>query len=114
MTMKKMVIFLLTFFPVAGSFCQKKIIVAMDGSGDYRTVQAALDAVPEVNNKTVTIHIKKGIYKEVVVVDARKSFITLIGEDPKNTILTFDNHAGTKLPNGDTLNTCTSASFFIY
>ncbi|MBK9571081.1 MAG: pectin esterase [Chitinophagaceae bacterium] len=112
--MKKMVIFLLTFFPVAGSFCQKKIIVAQDGSGDYRTVQAALDAVPEGNNKTVTIHIKKGIYKEVVVVDARKSFITLIGEDPKNTILTFDNHAGTRLPNGDTLNTWTCASFFVY
>ena len=96
------------------SFSQKKIVVAKDGSGNYKTVQAALDAVPEGNDKPFTIYIKKGVYKEVVVVDARKSFITLIGEDKEKTILSFDNHAGTKLPNGDTLNTWTCASFFVY
>ena len=93
---------------------QQKWTVALDGSGDFRSVQAALDAVPEGNSKQVTIRIKKGIYREVIVVDARKSFITLVGEDKSNTILTFNNHAGTKLPNGDTLNTWTCASFFIY
>ena len=97
------------------SFAQaKKIIVAKDGSGNYTTVQAALDAVKPGNTKPVSIFIKKGLYKEVIIVDARKNFITLIGEDKENTILTFDNHAGTKLPNGDTLNTWTCASFFIY
>ena len=102
---------------VAGlsAFCQKKkITVAQDGSGDYKTVQAALDAVPEGNEKRVTIFVKKGIYKEVVVVDARKNFISLVGEDKDNTILTYNNHAGTKQPDGDTLNTWTCASFFIY
>jgi pectinesterase len=96
------------------STAQQRITVAKDGSGQYNSVQAALDAVPEGNAKTITIYIKKGIYKEVVVVDARKSFITLIGEDKEKTILTFDNHAGTRLPNGDTLNTWTCSSFFIY
>ncbi|MCX8020357.1 MAG: pectinesterase family protein [Chitinophagaceae bacterium] len=97
--------------PVSG---QKQIIVAKDGSGHYRSVQAALDAVPPGNTKPVTIYVKKGIYKEVVIVDARKNFITLKGEDKFETILTFDNHAGKKLPNGDTLNTWTCASFFVY
>jgi len=91
-----------------------KITVAQDGSGDHKTVQAALDAVPPGNDKPVTIFIKKGIYKEVVIVDARKNFITLKGEDKDKTILTYDNHAGTKLPNGDTLNTWTCASVFVY
>lgn len=93
---------------------QKRITVAQDGSGNYLTVQAALDAVPEGNNKPVIILVKKGVYKERVVVDARKSFITLLGENKDNTTITFDNHAGTKLPNGDTINTWTSASVFVY
>src|SRR5688572_9838693 len=86
---------------------QKKIIVTKDGTGNYTTVQAALDAVPEGNEHKVTIYIKNGVYKEVIVVDARKNFISLEGEDKLKTILTYDNHAGTKLPNGDTLNTWT-------
>jgi len=93
---------------------QQTLIVAKDGSGQFTSVQAALNAVPGSNTQPVTIYIKKGTYKEVVVVDATKSNITLIGEDKHQTILTYDNHAGTRLPNGDTLNTWTCASFFVY
>lgn len=93
---------------------QKKIMVAKDGSGNYKTIQAALDAAPSNNKKPTTIYIKKGIYKEVITVDATKKFISLVGEDKNNTIITFNNHAGTKLPNGDTVNTWTSATTFIY
>ncbi len=90
------------------------ITVAKEGRGDHTTVQAALDAIPSNNKKPVTIHIRKGIYKEVITVDATKRNITFKGEDAATTILTFDNHAGAKLPNGDTLNTWTCASTFIY
>jgi pectinesterase len=38
--------------------------VAQDGSGDYRTVQAAFNAVPQNNKKPITIRVKNGIYKE--------------------------------------------------
>jgi pectinesterase len=92
----------------------QELTVAKDGSGQYSSVQSALDAIPEGNGKPFTIYIKQGIYKEVITVDARKSFVTLIGENAGNTILTYDNHAGTKMPNGDTLNTWTCASFFVY
>jgi pectinesterase len=109
--------FLITILLSCGAidcFSQQLITVAKDGSGDFVYVQSALDAIPSGNNKMVTIKIKKGIYKEVIVVDATKNFIRLIGEDKNNTILTYDNHAGTKLINGDTLNTWTCASTFIY
>jgi len=109
----KGLMFVLICFPFFAS-AQQSFIVAKDGSGQFTTVQAALDAVPEGNVNQVVIRIKKGIYKEVVVVDARKHNIKLIGEDAANTILTYDNHAGTKLSNGDTLNTWTCASFFVY
>jgi pectinesterase len=111
--MQKIVLFF-TGFCIATQVSAQTIIVAKDGSGNYTTVQAALDAVPPGNTKPVSVFIKKGFYKEVVIVDARKNFVTLIGEDKKNTILSFDNHAGTRLPNGDTLNTWTCASFFVY
>jgi pectinesterase len=93
---------------------QQKITVAQDGTGDYKNVQAAFDAVPAGNTQPLTIFIRKGIYKERLVLEARKDFITLVGEDKLTTILTFDNHTGKLLANGDTINTRTSASFFIY
>src|SRR6478735_12011085 len=92
----------------------KKVIVAKDGTGSYTSVQEAFNAVPSGNKKPITIFIKKGIYKERLVLDTLKDFVTLIGEDRNETVLTFDNHRGTILPNGDTVNTWTSASFFIY
>jgi pectinesterase len=96
------------------TFAQQKIIVAPDGSGNYTKVQDAFNAIPTGNKDTILIYVKKGIYKERLVLDTRKDFVKLVGENKENTILTFDNHAGLKLPNGDTINTWTSASFFIY
>ncbi|MBU3743723.1 MAG: pectin esterase, partial [Sediminibacterium sp.] len=96
------------------AIAQRKIIVGKSGKTDYTTVQAALDAIPSGNTVPYTIYIKKGVYREEIVVDARKNFITFIGEDRDSTILTFNNHAGTRLPNGDTLNTWTCASTLIY
>jgi pectinesterase len=98
---------------VAG-FGQKKIIVSQDGTGDYKTVQAALDAVPLGNTEPITIFVRKGTYKELIVVDAKKPFIKLVGEDRNSTILTYNNHKGGVLANGDSVNTQTSASFFEY
>jgi len=94
-------------------FAQKKIIVAKDGSGNYKTVQQALDAITLNNKKPITIFIKNGIYKEKLHLDSTKNFITLIGEDKFNTILTYDDHTGKVSARGDTINTRTSASFVV-
>ena len=59
----------------------KRWVVALDGTGNYTTVQAALDAVPTGNTKPIVIFIKKGIYKERLVLDTRKDFVKLMGED---------------------------------
>jgi pectinesterase len=111
--MKQLLLYI-SFLFFADAAAQKKLVVSQDGKGDYKTVQEALNAVPEGNKEPFTILIKKGTYKEVVIVDATKNFVRLIGEDAEKTVLTFDNHAGTRLPNGDTLNTWTCASAFVY
>ena len=92
---------------------QKKIIVSQDGSGNYKTVQSAFDAIPLNNKKPVTIFIKNGIYKEKLHLDSTKNFVTLVGEDEFKTILTYDDHTGKVSPKGDTINTRNSASFFM-
>lgn len=90
---------------------QHRLVVAADGSAAFSSVQAALDAISPGTTQPVEIFVKKGVYREVVIVDARKPPVRLIGEQKDSTILVFNNHAGTRLPNGDTLNTWTCASF---
>ena len=105
---------LFIYISLCCSCTSTKWIVAKDGSSRYSTIQAALDAVPEGNAKRIIISVKPGVYKEVLTVDSRKSNITLKGSGSKNTIITFDNHAGKKVENGDTINTWTSATVFVY
>ena len=91
-----------------------KKTVAKDGSGDYTTVQAALDAIPLNNKIPVRIFIKKGTYKEKIKLDSTKDFVMLIGEDENNTILTYDDHAGMRNAAGDSITTYSSPSCMIY
>jgi PelA/Pel-15E family pectate lyase len=67
----------------------KTIVVAADGSGDFKTVQQAIDRVPENNTQRVVIQIKPGVYREQVRVSAGKRFVTFRGEDARKTLLTF-------------------------
>jgi len=88
-------------------------IVAQDGSGKFRTVQAALDAVPLSNKEAVSIFIKKGVYHEKLRLDSTKNFVTLMGEGPFNTVLSYDDHPGMVSPAGDSINTRSSYSFLV-
>lgn len=71
----------------------KDIVVAADGSGDFKTVQQAVDQVPDGNTQRVVIRIKPGIYKEQIRVSAAKRFLTFRGEDPFKTVLTYNINA---------------------
>ncbi|HET7897210.1 MAG TPA: pectinesterase family protein [Flavisolibacter sp.] len=85
--------------------------MAQDGSGGFRTVQAAFDAIPKNNKKPVTVFVKNGVYKEKLLLDSSKRFVNLIGEDKFATVLTYDDHTGTVTPKGETVDTQTSQSF---
>jgi len=91
----------------------KRIVVAQDGSGDFSTVQAALNAVPPNNESSVIIYVKDGVYKEKLHLGKTKNHVTLIGQDRFKTILTFDDHTGKVTAAGDTINTSTSHSFLL-
>lgn len=67
--------------------------VAQDGSGDFRTVQEAIDAVPFCNTRRTVIRVSPGIYKQPVYVPKTKNLITLAGLYPEDTVLTWNNTA---------------------
>ncbi len=74
---------------------QTNLVVAPDGSGRFKTVQEAIMAVPSGSRENpVVIHIKPGIYKELIYIQREKCFFKLVGENPTNTILTFNLYAG--------------------
>ena len=71
----------------------RELVVAQDGTGDYTTIVEALEAVRAFMDFDVKIYIKKGIYKEKLVVPSWVQHIELIGEDVQNTIITHADHA---------------------
>ncbi|KAG6528454.1 hypothetical protein ZIOFF_010629 [Zingiber officinale] len=73
--------------------CNKVLRVAADGSGDFRTVQEAVDAVPFSNRTRTVIQVAPGVYRQPVYVPKTKDFITLAGSCPDTTVLTWDNTA---------------------
>lgn len=76
------------------------LTVAKDGSGNYKTIQEAVNAVRDLSDKRVTIHIKNGIYKEKIVIPSWKTNISFVGEDKDSTIITFDDFSGKPNPGG--------------
>ena len=88
-------------------------VVAQDGSGDFFTVQEAVNAVPDFRkNVRTTILVRKGTYKEKIIIPESKINISLIGED--GTILTNDDFANKKNVFGENMGTSGSSSCYIY
>lgn len=69
------------------------VVVAADGSGDFTSVQEAVMSIRDYKPVRTTILIRKGVYREKVVIPANKCDITLIGEQVDSTIITWNDHA---------------------
>jgi pectinesterase len=78
------------------------LTVAKDGTGQYTTVQAAVNAVPANNPARVVIAVKPGTYRETVKVPSNKPHVTIqgTGGSRKDTVIVYDNAAGTQKPDG--------------
>jgi len=68
-----------------------RVVVAADGSGDFATVQGAVDFTPDQPAQRVTIFIRQGLYMEVVYFD-HKANLTFLGEDRAGTIIGYPNN----------------------
>ena len=88
-------------------------VVAKDGSGDFFTLQDAIDAVPDFRKeKRTNILVRRGVYKEKLIVPECKLNISLIGED--GAVLTNDDYAQKKNRFGENMSTSGSSTCYIY
>lgn len=78
------------------------LTVAKDGSGQYSTVQAAVNAVPAGNASRVVISVKPGTYRELVKVPSNKPHVTIQGTGGSrgDTVIVYNNASGTQKPDG--------------
>ena len=94
--MRKVVGLLLLLSVVSAAWAQERqdtIVVSRDGTGNFRTLQEAIESARAFMDQTVTIYVKNGVYKEKVIVPSWVENIDIIGEDRDKTIITYDDHA---------------------
>ena len=102
------------FFQLTFGFGQDshQIIVAQDGSGNFTTVQDAINSVSDNQSTRTTIFVKNGIYHEKVYVSSSKTNLLLIGESAEGTIITNSDYSS-KIVGKDTIGTWTSYTFSV-
>ena len=107
-TIKKWLVFSLVFIAISAGaqtaiVYPKNITVAQDGSGNYKTIQEAVNAIRAYSPEHNTIFIKDGVYHEKVTVPAWVTNLSFVGESREKTIITNADYSG-KFFSADTMN----------
>jgi pectinesterase len=93
-----LVLFTFPFYTTAqtGNPQQYKYIftVAKDGTGDYKFIQEAIDAMRVYPLARITLYIKNGVYNEKIELPDDNTDVTFIGESVEKTIITFNDYSG--------------------
>ena len=84
-------LFLLICFNLQAQY-KTKYVVAQDGSGDFPTIQQAIDDSKAFPDQRITIMVKNGVYHEKVKVHSWNTNLSLIGEDKEKTIITYNDY----------------------
>jgi pectinesterase len=68
--------------------------VAKDGTGDYYSIQDAIDAMRVYPLAPITLYIKNGVYNEKIELPSNNTDVTFIGENVDSTLITFNDYSG--------------------
>ncbi len=98
-------VLLIIIFPCQQTWAQQQtypasLTVAQDGSGNYKTIQEAVNSVRDLGQKRVIIYIKQGIYHEKLVIPSWKTAISLIGDSTGTVTITNADYSGKNVPGG--------------
>ena len=74
------------------------ITVARDGTGEFRTISEAIEVCRAFMEYHKVIFVKAGTYKEKIVIPSWLTHIEILGENPEQTIITYDDHANILYP----------------
>ncbi|MQM23250.1 hypothetical protein Taro_056312 [Colocasia esculenta] len=64
------------------------VVVAKDGSGNFNTISAAINAMPKNYGGRYVIYVKAGVYNENVLIDEKRTNVFMYGDGPRKTIVT--------------------------
>ncbi|MBN2019534.1 MAG: hypothetical protein JW749_04845 [Sedimentisphaerales bacterium] len=78
----------------------RSITVDVAGNGDFNSIQQAIDSIGNGNHQRMVVLIKPGFYNQRVLIPKGKPFITLRGDDPFKTTISFNLHHDRKKPDG--------------
>lgn len=83
-------------FSQTGNPQQYKYIftVAKDGTGEYTTIQDAIDAMRVYPLAPITLYIKNGVYNEKIELPANNTDVTFVGENVDSTIISWNDYSG--------------------
>ncbi len=99
-------------FPKLGSHARYyDIVVAKDGSGDFMTIQDAVNAVPDYSGPRTSMLVREGVYHEKIVIPESKRNLTMTGEG--NVVLSWDDCASRLNYAGNETGTTGSATVFV-
>ena len=73
------------------------IVVARDGTGEFRTIGEAIEVCRAFMDYHKVIFVKRGTYKEKLIIPSWLDNIEILGEDVDSTIITYDDHANIRL-----------------
>jgi pectinesterase len=100
--MKKIILVLLFHYLIVDGFSQTAnpqqykyvFTVAKDGTGEYSSIQDAIDAMRVYPLAPITLYIKNGVYNEKIEVPATNVDVTFIGENVDSTIIVWNDFSG--------------------
>ncbi|MCS7089528.1 MAG: pectinesterase family protein [Verrucomicrobiota bacterium] len=89
-------------------------VVALDGTGDFRSLQEAISAAPHRSpGQAWVIRVKPGVYQERVYIQRERGYIRLVGDDPALTVLTHHLHANMTDVDGRRLGTFRTPTLYV-
>ncbi|MDP4291323.1 MAG: pectinesterase family protein [Bacteroidota bacterium] len=79
---------------VSGLMAQDKmkITVAQDGSGDFTSIQAAIESCKAFPDERITVYVKNGTYHEKIKIPSCNPNLSIIGESVEKTIISYDDY----------------------
>lgn len=98
-----LIIFLFALLPSAGNAANPydnpdTLVVARDGTGQFRNIAEAIEVCRAFMDYHKVIFVKKGTYKEKLIIPQWLTNIEICGEERDNTIITWDDHANILYP----------------
>lgn len=105
--MKKLLIIITALVAVSAVNAANKydnpdtLVVARDGTGEFRTIDEAIEVCRAYMDYHKVIYVKRGTYKEKLIVPQWLTNVEILGEDRDNTVITYDDHANVKMAGTD-------------